>query len=140
MKYVLDTNVLSEITKAIPNPQCVAWLASHRTESCITTISLAELRYGMERLPDGKRKRVLAQKYEHLRQYLRDWILEFDETAASEFGRYVAEFEMDRGELGVLHADIRDLQIAAIARSQGFTVATRNEKHFPFIATVNPFT
>jgi predicted nucleic acid-binding protein len=139
MRYVLDTNVLSEITKAVPHPLCVAWLTYNGTECCITTISLAELRYGIERLPDGKRKRTLGQKYDHLRQDYQEWILEFDETAASEFGRYVAEYEADRGERAVEQADIRDLQIAAIARSQGWAVATRNGKHFPFVKTVNPF-
>jgi toxin FitB len=139
MTYVLDTNVLSEMVKAVPHPRCVDWLAAHRTTCTLTTISLAELRYGIERLPEGKRKRILEKQYRNLRDDFGEWILEFDETAATEFGRYVAEYETDRGKGGVEQADIRDLQIAAIARSQGCVVATRNEKHFPFVDTVDPF-
>jgi predicted nucleic acid-binding protein len=72
-------------------------------------------------------------------QDFRDWILDFDQAAAREFGRYGAEYEAARGADGLPDADVRDLQIAAIARSQGWTVATRNSKDYPFVDTVNPF-
>jgi predicted nucleic acid-binding protein len=97
------------------------------------------MRYGVERLPDGKKKRALSRRYDFLRQDFGDWVLDFDESAASDFGRYVAEFEAERGLRAVEEADLRDLQIAAIARSRGWTVATRNTTDFPLIDTVNPF-
>ena len=139
MRYVLDSNVVSEITKPRPDTSCLAWLNTHGADCCLTTITLAELRYGIERLSDGKRKRQLARKYDNVRQDFGDWILEFDENAASEFGRYVAEYERARGTRAVEDADVRDLQIAAIARSHGWKIATRNTNDFPFIETVNPF-
>ncbi len=139
MRYVLDTNIVSETGKAKPNARCLAWLKEHETDCCLTTITLAEMRYGLERLPEGKRKRELSRKYDFIRQDFREWILDFDEAAASEFGRYAAEYEAARGAQGLEEADLRDLQIAAIARSQGWTIATRNTKHFPFVDTVNPF-
>ncbi len=139
MRYVLDTNIVSETSRPRPDALCLAWLSRHAADCCLTTITLAEMRYGVERLPEGKRRRELARKYEFIRQDFRDWILDFDEAAASEFGRYVAELEAARGAQAVEAADIRDLQIAAIARAQGWTVATRNTAHFPFVETVNPF-
>ena len=139
MRYVLDTNIVSETSKPKPDPGCLSWLHDHTGECCLTTITLAEMCFGMERLPEGRRKRELARKYNFMRQNFRDWILDFDEAAACEFGRYVAEYEAGRGADGLKQADVRDLQIAAIARSLGFTVATRNIRHYPFVQTVDPF-
>jgi len=139
MRYVLDTNIVSELTRPEPNARCVDWLREHATDCCLTTITLAEMCFGVERLPDSKRRRFLARKFEFIRRDFRDWILDFDQAAASEFGRYAAEYEAARGSEAIGEADLRDLQIAAIARSQGWTVATRNTRHFPFVDTFNPF-
>jgi len=139
MKYVLDTNIVSEITKPQPDSRCLSWLSEHVGDCCLTSITLAELCFGVERLPEGKRKRDLSRKYRFLPQDLQDWVLDFDQAAASEFGRYAAEFESARGATGLEEADIRDLQIASIARCQGWIVATRKAKHYPFVDTVNPF-
>jgi len=139
MKFVLDTNVVSESTKPKPDPRCVAWMLDHADDCCLTTITMAEMFFGVERLPEGKRKRALARKHEFILQDFQPWILDFDQAAASEFGRYVAEYEADQGADGLKAADVRDLQIASIARSLGWIVATRNSKHYPFVDTVNPF-
>jgi toxin FitB len=139
MRYVLDTNVVSEGTKPVPDPRCVAWLRAHAVECCITTITLAELRYGVERLAEGKRRRELQRKVDFIRQNFREWIFGFDEIAAVEFGRYVAEFAAARGAAAVQEADVRDFQIAAIARANGWAVATRNESDFALVECVNPF-
>ena len=139
MRYVLDTNIVSETTKTNPDDKCLAWLKRHAADCCLTTITLAEMCFGVERLAESKRQRELARKYDFIRQDFRDWILEFDEAAANEFGRYAAEYEAVRGSKGLEEADLRDLQIAAISRSQGWKVATRNTRHFPFVETVNPF-
>ena len=139
MKYVLDTNIISETTKPKPDPRCLSWLADHADDCCLTSITLAEMCFGVERLPEGKRKLALARKYNFILHDFREWILDFDHAAATEFGRYVAEYEAARGADGLKEADLRDLQIAAIARSQGWSVATRNSKHYPFVDTVNPF-
>jgi toxin FitB len=139
MNYVLDTNIISETVKPKPDSRCLAWLVAHAGDCCLTSITLAEMCFGLERLPEGKRKRTLARKYNFILQDFREWMVDFDQAAASEFGRYAAEYEAARGVDGLKEADLRDLQIAAIARSQGWTVATRNTKHYPFVATVNPF-
>jgi predicted nucleic acid-binding protein len=139
MRFVLDTNVVSEGTRHLPDAVCISWLRAHAQECCITTITLAELRYGVERLPDGKRRRILERKIEQIRQNFSEWILDFDENAAAEFGRYVSEYERSRGASAVGAADVRDLQIAAIARAHGWIVATRNTRDFPCVDWVNPF-
>ncbi len=139
MRYIVDTNVVSEATKPAPHARCVAWLLSNAQDCCVSTITLAEMRYGLERLPEGKKKRDLARRYDFLRQDFGDWVVDFNECAATEFGRYVAEYEAERGLRAVEEADLRDLQIAAIARSLGWTVATRNINDFPLVDTVNPF-
>src|SRR5438874_11191338 len=111
MRYVLDTNIVSELSKSEPDATCLEWLHQHAGDCCLTTITLAEMRFGVERLPEGKRQRELARKYDFLRQDFGDWILDFDESAATEFGRYAAEFEAARGAKGLEDADLRDLQI-----------------------------
>jgi predicted nucleic acid-binding protein len=58
---------------------------------------------------------------------------------ASEWGRYAAQLEAEFGSDWWKHYDLRDTQVAAIAREYGLTVATRNEKDFPFCETENPF-
>ena len=64
-------------------------------------MTLAELRYGVERLPDGKRKRALSKKLDFLLQDYREKVLVFDENVATEWGRYMSRLEKERGE-GVL--------------------------------------
>src|SRR5437773_2650402 len=139
MRYVLDTNIVSELSKSEPDATCLEWLHQHVADCCLTTITLGEMRFGVEWLPEGKRQSELARKYDFVLQDFRDWILDFDEAAAAEFGRYAAEFEAARGAKGLEEADIRDLQIAAITRSRGWTLATRNARHFPFVEIVNPW-
>ncbi len=70
-------------------------------------------------MPEGNRRRELERHYDFIQNNFREWIVTFDEAAAAEFGRYAAEYEAGRGIQGVEAADIRDLQIAFIARSQG---------------------
>jgi predicted nucleic acid-binding protein len=139
MNYVLDTNVVSETLKASPDPVCDAWLERNIEQCCITTITLAEFRYGVERLAEGKRKRDLDRKLDFLWQEFGERIFDFDSAAAAEFGRYVAEFESSRGQQAVASGDVRDFQIAAIARAHGWPVATRNIRHYSGIRCVDPF-
>lgn len=140
MNYILDTNVVSEAIKLIPDPKCLTWLEQHSDGSFLTTITIAELQYGVERLPEGKRKRDFRRQIDFIWEDFGDRILDFDSAAAAEFGRYVAEYEFAKGLQAVETADIRDFQIAAIARSNGCAVATRNYRHFSGVTTVDPFT
>ncbi len=140
MTYLLDTNIVSELTKPIPDPTCVAWMESHRGECVLSVITLSEIRYGIKRLPEGKRKAAAETDFQFLSEDFAGHFLDFDAASAAEWGRYAAELEAEHGSDWWKHFDLRDTQIAAMAREYGFTVATRNLKHFPFCATENPFT
>lgn len=139
MNYLLDTNVVSELTKPAPDPKCLAWLQARAAACAISTVTLAELRYGLDRLTDGKRKAALERDFAFLMEDYTGRFFEFDGPAAAEWGRYAAELEAAAGVDWWKHYDFRDTQIAAIAREYGLKVVTRNAKHFPFVATENPF-
>jgi toxin FitB len=137
--FLLDTNVVSELTKPAPDPQCLAWLHARADACAISTVTLAELRYGVERLPAGKRKTALERDFAFLLEDYSGRFFEFDGPAAVEWGRYAAELEVAAGADWWKHYDFRDTQIAAIAREYGLKVVTRNAKHFPFVDVENPF-
>lgn len=124
---ILDTNVVSELVRATPDNRVYEWLARQSAESIfLTSITEAELHYGVQLLPDGRRKHDLA---EALRQMLdidfRGRLLPFDSSAAALFGQLAAH----RRRIGRPIA-IADAQIAAIARSRGAGIATRNVDDF----------
>src|SRR5215208_262919 len=108
MNYVLDTNVVSEALKDVPDQICVAWVEEHIEECFLTAVTLAELNYGADRLPEGKRKQEFRRKINFLWEDFSEQILDFDAVAAGEFGRYVAEVEAARGLHAVKIADVRD--------------------------------
>jgi predicted nucleic acid-binding protein len=137
--FLLDTNTVSELTKSAPDARCLAWLTANAAQCAISTITLAELRYGVERLTDGKRKAALDRDFAFLLEDYQGRFFEFDGPSATEWGRYAAELEADAGEAWWKHHDFRDTQIAAIAREYGLTVVTRNTRHFKFVPTADPF-
>lgn len=139
MWYVVDTNLLSEPGKPNPDERVVSWLREMRPTCVVAAITLAELRYGLERLPESRRSRALSRLLDRLLEDLERRILPFDEEVAVEWGRYAAECEAAYGSGWMERVDIRDSLIAATARAHGFAVATRNDRHFPFCRTINPW-
>ncbi len=139
MTWLLDTNVVSELTKLAPDPLCVAWLEARAEDCAISTVTLAELRYGIERMVDGRQKNERERDFSFLLEDYRGRFYEFDGPSAAEWGRYGAELEAQYGADWWKQFDLRDTFIGAIAREYGLTVATRNAKHFQFCAAVNPF-
>ena len=133
---LLDTNVLSELTKPSPSPRVVAWLENNEPVLALSTITLAELRYGVARLPDGKRKSSLLRFWETTRDRFRGRIIAFDERAAEIYGDMAAEAEKQGKRLNVA-----DAQIAATARVHRMSVATRNSGDFEAsgVTVVNPW-
>lgn len=124
---VLDTNVLSELMQANPEPRVVQWLDAQPPESVWTTaITVFEVRYGLAILPEGRRRRILQAAFETaLAQDLGDRVLDFDLQCAGTASEVAAELR----EAG--HpVDIRDVMIAGIARAYRATLATRNTRHF----------
>ena len=102
-------------------------------------LTVAEVRYGIERLSESKRKSAAEAAWRFLAEDYNGRFLDFDGQAATEWGRYAAKLEAEFGSEWWKQFDVRDTQIAAIAREYGLTVATCNTKHFPFCQTENPF-
>ncbi len=124
---VLDTNVVSELMKISPSREVMDWWRTHPfTELFITTVTEAEVLLGIELLPKGKRRTALEVAAKAtFEEDFDGHILPFDSDAAREFARIVAA----RRELGRPISQA-DAQIAAIARSRGAGVATRNTENF----------
>ena len=125
--FVLDTNVVSELMKPDPNPSVLDWTYSQsRDELYITTISEAELWFGMEIMAEGRRRQQVAARIRRmLERFFGGRILPFDSVAARAYASMVAQ----RRRTGAI-VPILDAQIAAIALSREAAVATRNVRHF----------
>lgn len=124
---ILDTNVLSELMKSQPNKSVVLWIEQHQTTSLfITTLTQAEILYGLEILPAGKRRDALKQAAKSMFELdFAGRILSFDTDAAKLFAIIAAK----RRTIGRPISQI-DAQIAAIARSCDAILATRNVEDF----------
>jgi predicted nucleic acid-binding protein len=134
---VLDTNVLSEPLKTRPDLKVLAWLDAQAAETLyMSTISYAELRFGVLKMPDGKRRNDLAAQIDRALELFKDRILEFNVKAAEQLAQIGARC-MKMGK----PATAPDAYIAAIAAAHGFSVATRNVDHFKHtgVLVINPW-
>jgi predicted nucleic acid-binding protein len=123
---VFDTNVISELMRSEPSLAVVDWVRSRPVSELYTTsITLAEVRYGIERLPNGSRKQLLRTVADEVFATFEEQVLPFDAEAATRYAAVVSE--RDRAGLPI---DGFDAQIAAICRSHGAVLATRNLKDF----------
>jgi|SRR5581483_8173114 len=135
---VLDTNALSELMRPAPSEEVVHWLRSQeRLNVFVTAITRAELLYGIEVLPEGRRKQGFSEVARRLfEEHFRDRILPFDQESAKEF----AGISASRRAAGRPIAKL-DAMIAAIARCHSATLATRNSPDFEGcgIRVINPW-
>lgn len=133
---LLDTNVLSELTKPRPAVQVVEWLDENEPRLALPTIAVAELRYGIERLPEGRRKQSLLRFWVETKRRFAGRIFPFDVRAAETYGVIIAAAER-RGRT----VKVGDGQIAAIALVEKMKVATRDMDDFAptGIALTNPW-
>jgi len=124
---VLDTNVVSELMRPVPNAGVVRWVDQFPADEVfLTAVTAAELRYGVARLPKGRRARELAARVAALlAEDFQDQILPFDDKAAE----YYAQIAASREQAG-LPISMADAQIAAICRCYRARLATRNVKDF----------
>lgn len=136
---VLDTNVVSEAIRAEPDPAVASWLASRPASSLfITAITQAELLYGLELLTDGERRRRLTDAvHAILKEEFRGRILPFDAPAAEVYATIASARRAGGRPISAF-----DAQIAAIARSRGARVATRDVGDFDDcgVEIVDPWT
>lgn len=135
---VLDTNVISELVRREPDPNVVDWLDGQDLQTLATTsITVGELRYGIELLPHGNRRKTLEEAISVLLTRLIDErVLPFSTDAALAYG-VLAAIQKRRG----IQAGTHDTMIAATAISSGHTLATRNVRDFAEcgIDLVNPW-
>jgi len=135
---VLDTNVVSEPTRASPSPAVGRWFRRVTASDLHTTaITEAEILLGLELMPRGRRKEELERATARMFQRLLfGRVLAFDRAAAREFASIAAE--RDRMGRPIKEADA---QIAAIARVHGASIATRNLRDFEHcgIALIDPW-
>lgn len=139
MSFLLDTNVVSEWVKPHPNVGVIAWLAEADEDTVfLSVVTLAELRYGIERLPAGRRRTRLAE-------WLRDdiplrfegRILPIDVVVADACGKLMARIELGGQTIAAM-----DALIAATTEVHHLALVTRNTSHFDsaVAAMVNPWT
>lgn len=134
---VLDTNVVSEAMKPEPHPAVRAWLNDQAAETLyLSSVTLAELLFGIAALPAGKRKDMLAQTLDGLIGLFRDRVLPFDTDAARRYAELAVTAR--NGGRGF---PTPDGYIAAIAASRGFIVASRNTAPYEAasVAVINPW-
>lgn len=135
---VLDTNVISDAMLPTPDARVRHWLSRQPSQQMFTTtVSLAEILYGLEILPLGKRRAGLSATAETMFATLfAQRILVFDPLAAREFPAIAAGRRLRGRPISVL-----DAQIAAIAKANSATLATRNTSDFEGcgVRLVNPW-
>lgn len=124
---LLDTNVISELVRPQPEPAVEAYLAGQLRRSLFTAaVCVAEIRYGLARLPAGRRRDELTRRVEaFLAGGFGPHVLPFDAACAALYGTIRAERE-GRGA----PIEVEDAMIAATARAHGAVVATRNTTDF----------
>ena len=125
--FILDTNVVSELMRTVPDPAIESWVAERATSRLfLTAVTEAELRFGLAVMPPGKRRDGLATGLERmLKTGFANRVLPFDSGAARAYAGIAAA----RRQLGRPIAQA-DCQIAAIAHARGMAVATRNVRDF----------
>lgn len=135
---LVDTNLISEPMKSVPDPAVLKWFASNNKEVLyFSAIGVAELMRGIAILPDGKRKSQMAGDLElDLERVFQGRILPFDEEAARAYGAIHGKMRAAGRAIGVL-----DSQIAAIALARDLKVATRDTQPFrdAGVAVVDPW-
>ncbi|MDQ7731053.1 type II toxin-antitoxin system VapC family toxin [Halomonas sp. SpR8] len=134
---VLDTNVVSEAMKPEPDPAVRAWLNEQSAETLyLSSVTLAELLFGIASMPNGKRKDMLSESLDGLMQLFRERVLPFDTDAARKYADLaVIARTAGRG------FPVPDGYIAAIAASQGYQVASRDMAPFGAanVDVINPW-
>ena len=137
MRYLLDTNILSDIAKPAPSLSLLAWMSEQVDEDLfIASLTVAEIRRGILEKPAGKRRDALEAWFsgpEGPQALFAGRVLPFDEAAA----RIWARLMVDGAKKGRPRSAL-DTIIAAVAEAHGCTVMTDNERDFADVKAINP--
>jgi predicted nucleic acid-binding protein len=135
---VLDTNVMSALMRTEPEKPVVKWLDAQPAASVwITSITVMEIRFGLQTMPKGRRQEALIRAFDlMLKSMIEGRIASFD----AEAGMHAAELIAQRKRKG-RSAEVRDTMIAGIVLANRATLATRNTQHFEDlpVTVVNPW-
>lgn len=134
---VLDTNVVSEMMRAEPDPRVTTWLVRQRPrDRFITSVTVAEIGYGIARLPDGRRRDALGAEASRAFAQFAEATLPFGGDAAALYGDIVTERQRAGTPISTF-----DALLAAIVRSHRAPLATRNTSDFAGLGLdlVNPW-
>ena len=136
-RYLLDTNIISNVTKTAPSESLLAWMAEQVDEDLfIASLTIAEIRRGVLEKPAGRKRDQLEAWFagsEGPSALFAGRVLPFDEKAGLIWARLMAE-----GTAAGRPRSALDTIIAAVAESNGCTIVTDNEKRFAGIDTINP--
>jgi predicted nucleic acid-binding protein len=137
VSYLVDTNVFSEPARARPDVKVVAWLRENENLLYVSTITIGEIRRGIERLPSGRRKTELRAWLVALCDCMKGRVLSFNTSTAHVWGQLKAKWDASGLSVSSL-----DSQIAATAQRHQLTLITRNVADFQRtgIKLINPFT
>lgn len=135
---ILDTNVISELWRIEPNPNVLAWIDAQNVETLfLSAITVAELRYGLATMPEGKRRLIYEKRLEQeVLQIFADRVLAFDISTSKIYAALMAQA---RSEGKII--SMADGYIAATAVQHGFAIATRDTMPFAIagIKVINPW-
>ncbi len=134
---ILDTNVLSALMRQAPDTHVIAWLDQRpRTSIWTTSVTILEVRFGLQIMTTGKRRSLLMQAFETVLDKMGHRIASFDAAAATQAADLMAARQR-KGRPG----DLRDTMIAGIVLARHATLATRNTGHFEDLSVpvVNPW-
>ena len=137
MRYLLDTNIISNIVKQLPSESLLAWMGEQNDEDLfIASLTIAEIRRGVLEKPAGKRRDQLEAWFsgpEGPQALFAGRVLPFDEKAGLIWARLMAESKAQGRPRSAL-----DTIIASVAEAHSCTVVTDNEKDFRDIQIINP--
>lgn len=137
MRFLLDTNIISNVTKPTPSDALLDWLAEQADQDLyISSLTVAEIRRGVLEKPAGKRRRELEEWFagpDGPQALFAGRVLPFDEKAGLAWAKLMAD-EKKRGR----PRSALDTIIAAIAEANDCVVVTDNEKDFDGVEVINP--
>lgn len=134
MKYLVDANVLSESTKSAPELSVVSWLQDHESLFCVNPIIVGEMKYGILKLPKGKKRQALLDWFH--RGIVRVPVVKLDLETANCWAELLASLRRKGKAMPV-----KDSLIAASAKQHNLTVVTRNVRDFQEadVKILNPY-
>ena len=132
----VDTNVVSETTKLKPDAKVMVWLTRHDAEIALSSIVIAEMAFGIERIRPDERAPRLALALDAICARYAGRVFGFDDEAAHHYGRVMGEAERKGRKMAT-----PDGMIAAIALQHDSPLATRNMPHFAIegLRLINPW-